>query len=154
MITSITTAIPPKMSIICNKHKDKWYKLSSGLWNHEVWLVVTDILDKHTDCIIMAKHISVTRVMPQQGVPFVNSSPTFTSNCFAFPSSVPPCIPLHPYTHSFDINGRSDNICLWEAVWVVYTGQRRMEENTRIRAEFEASSAIQVTAAVVPLQQG
>jgi hypothetical protein len=29
-----------------------------------------------------------------------------------------------------------------------------MEENTRIRAEFEASSAIQVTAAVVPLQQG
>jgi hypothetical protein len=37
---------------------------------------------------------------------------------------------------------------------VVYTGQRGMEENTRIKAGFESSSAIQVTAAVVPLQQG
>ena len=145
MITSITTAIPPKMSIICNKHIGERFKLPFGLWNHVVWLGVTDILEEHRVCIIMAKHTSVTRLMPQQGAPCINSSSAFTSNFFASPSSVPLCIPLHPYTHSFDINSRNDNICLWEALWVLCTGQRGLEKNTRIRAEFEASSAIKVT---------
>ena len=88
MIISNTTAIPPKISIICNKHIGAWLKLYFGLWHHVDWLVVTDILEEHTVCIITAEHISVTGLMPQHEVPSINSSSTFTSNCFASPPPV------------------------------------------------------------------
>jgi hypothetical protein len=56
MIISNTTAIPPKISIICNTQAhDLNYLLG----------YVTNILEEHTICIITAKHISVNGLMPQ-----------------------------------------------------------------------------------------
>jgi hypothetical protein len=90
MIISNTTAIPPKISIICNTQV---HNLNYHLG------YVTNILEEHSICIITAKH-SVNVLMPQNGDPCTNSSSIFTTNCFASSSSAPPCIPLHPHAHS------------------------------------------------------